>query len=776
MIPLHSNEESEKENNHLEKAANLSSDINEKFEMLLDSMSEGYIETDLSGRVLRCNKVVTDFNNIPKEEMIGKNHNSLFPPERSGIVFEMFSRVYQTGIPSVIKDFVVYKKDGSKAIVEAKICLIRNKSGEPVGFCTITNDITTQRETERALHESEDSYRKILELAPDTIVISRLSDAAYLQVNDMFCIRTQYSREEAIGKTAEELNIYAAPEDMVRLREVLIKKGRADAFETRFRRRDGAVGDVLVSARLIHYQGHDCMLAISKNITDLKEAQNALGQSEKRFRTIFESAEDAIFLKDAKLRYTLVNPSMERLFGIQASEVLGKTDEMVFGKTESLITGTVESEVLTGKIIRQDEQRTCCGLLKQFQTIRVPMSGTDGTITGLYGFSRDMTDTRKLEAQLLQAQKMEAIGTLAGGIAHDFNNILSPLMGYAELLRDDIPGNSPLQNYLNEILRAASRAKDLVQQILTFSRQDDQDIKPVKIGPVVQEALKLLRSTIPKTIEIIEDIDPDCGAVFAHPTQMHQIIMNLATNAYHAMEETPGMLKVQLKQVRLDSDHWAFPELAPGEYVQLCVADSGVGIKKQDMDKIFDPYFTTKEHTKGTGLGLSVVQGIVKKLKGLIHVYSEPGKGTEVHVYLSLADRFSSNLETSQTLPVSGGSENILLVDDEDTIVKLQRNILERLGYRVSVYTRSMEALEAFRKNPAFFDLIVTDMTMPVMTGARLAAEIRRIRPDIPVILCTGFSDQVNEEKCRSMGIQGYILKPIIRTEFTRMIRRLLDQ
>lgn len=385
-------------------------------------------------------------------------------------------------------------------------------------------------------------------------------------------------------------------------------------------------------------------------------------------------------------------------------------------------------------------------------------------------------EKKLLDAQLQQSKKMEAIGTLAGGIAHDFNNILCPIIGYSEILKDDVPDDSHLQKYINRIFDSAMRAKDLAEQILTFSRQEGQDTKPLKLQPIIKEALKLLRSSIPSTIDIHKDIDPDCGVVTANLTKIHQIVMNLATNAYHAMEETGGSLKVHLKQVRLGADQSVSPDLMPGEYALLKVSDTGVGIEKDIMDKIFDPYFTTKDTQKGTGLGLSIVQGIVKGYNGGIRIFSQPGKGTEIQVYLPIIDREINDNNTTRSESVQGGSERILLVDDEVDIVKMEKEVLERLGYRVATCTTGVEALEVFKKNPDSFDLIMTDMSMPGMTGDQLAMEIKNSHPKMPVIICTGFNDRINEEKCRAMGIQGYVRKPMIRRKMAKIIRSILDK
>jgi len=401
-----------------------------------------------------------------------------------------------------------------------------------------------------------------------------------------------------------------------------------------------------------------------------------------------------------------------------------------------------------------------------------------GKLISLVGVIADITKQKALEDQLRQAQRLESIGTLAGGIAHDFNNILYPLLGFAELLKEDLPTDSPLQEHIDEILRATLRSKDLVKQILVFSRKGDQDKKPIKLHPIVKEALKLLRSSIPTTIDIQQDIDSDCGVVIADPTQIHQIVMNLATNAYHAMEVTGGRLKVSLKQVELvpKANPSVIQALTPGKYALLTVTDTGAGIEKAILDKIFEPYFTTKGVGKGTGLGLSVVQGIAKTHKGDILIDSTPGKGTKVCVYLPIMERTAENKGIEDTETLLGGTEKILLIDDETPIIRVEQHMLEKQGYQVTSRMSSLEALTIFKADPTAFDLILTDMTMPNMTGIQLAEKLISIRPDIPIILCTGYNEKITEEKAKSIGIKRFLMKPVDKSEMARMVRKVLDE
>jgi signal transduction histidine kinase/ActR/RegA family two-component response regulator len=380
------------------------------------------------------------------------------------------------------------------------------------------------------------------------------------------------------------------------------------------------------------------------------------------------------------------------------------------------------------------------------------------------------------ERQLQQVMKLQAIGTLAGGIAHDFNNILFPIVGYTELTMDDIPKDSQARQNLEEILKATNRAKELVQQILTFSRQNCQERKPLKVQSLIKEAVKLLRATIPSSIEIECNIDEFCGLIKGDPTQIHQIIMNLCTNAYHAMQETGGKLEVSLKETNISYEQSVERVgMKVGKHVELVVKDSGHGMDQQVIERIFEPYYTAKKQGKGTGLGLSVIHGIVKNHGGDITVSSQPGKGSSFKVYLPIIDEVEEEIQTDDPLIEINGKERILLIDDEQQIIDIERQILERLGYTVTSKTDSQEALEEFAAQPDHFDLVITDMTMPKMTGDQLAQRMMDIKPQIPVILCTGFNEAISEEKALAMGIDKFVMKPVVKDELASTIRTVLD-
>jgi CheY-like chemotaxis protein/anti-sigma regulatory factor (Ser/Thr protein kinase) len=373
--------------------------------------------------------------------------------------------------------------------------------------------------------------------------------------------------------------------------------------------------------------------------------------------------------------------------------------------------------------------------------------------------------------QLLQAQKMEAIGSLAGGIAHDFNNILSAIIGYTELsmLSDGAP-----VDYLQEVLKAANRAKDLVRQILSFSRQTDEERMPIQVGMVVKEVVKFLRASIPATIDLKCHIDEKAGSVLANSVELHQILMNLCTNAVHAIGGQPGAVEIHVQRVEIGArDRKAFLDLDTGFYVELAVKDTGQGIRPEIMERIFDPYFTTKEKGVGTGLGLAVVHGIVKKSNGTIRVESQPGRGSTFYIYLPQIEMRSKLLPNPSLAPL-GGSGKILFVDDEKMIADIGEKILKRLGYDVVSRTSPIEALELFKAKPRGFDLVISDQTMPGMTGDGLARELMRINPQIPVILCTGYSQLIDPEKAKEKGIKALVMKPILITEMDAAIRTAL--
>jgi len=516
------------------------------------------------------------------------------------------------------------------------------------------------------------------------------------------------------------------------------------------------------------------------------QAEESLRQSEKKYRNFFQASKDTVYITSGDGKFLDLNDSGFELFGIK------KKDLHKINIARDIYVDPAD-RVALAEILDREGYVTSYGLnLKKMDGTAFPATITTvtvkdagGNVTECQGIIRDESERRHLESQLQQAQKMEAVGTLAGGIAHDFNNILAAIIGFTEIASLQITEDDKAKESLKEVLKAGYRARDLVNQILAFSRQSEQELKPVQASFIVKEALELLRASLPTTIDIRRNIKIPVGQdiVNADPTQIHQVLMNLCTNAAHAMREEGGVLEVNLRNVDFglgvgdfkDEESRSKTRLSPGPYLRLTVSDTGSGMAPDVKERIFDPYFTNKEKGEGTGMGLSVVYGIVKDHGGAITVFSEPGKGTTFHVYLPLIEKaVEPKKETVESLPT--GHERILFIDDERTLVNLGKQTLERLGYEVVTKTSSLEALELFRTKPAQFDLVITDMTMPQMTGDKLAKEMMAIRPDIPIILCTGFSERITEEKAKGMGIREFVMKPFVMTELAKLIRKVLDQ
>ncbi len=536
----------------------------------------------------------------------------------------------------------------------------------------------------------------------------------------------------------------------------------------------------LLSTTPLKVREEPLVLISIMDITRRKQAEESLRESEERFKMLFSNVPVPYQSLDGEGNFLEVNPAWLATLGYGTEEVIGRnfSDFILPEWREHFRTQFPKFKTL-GEVMGVEFEM----LKKNGETVLASFTGKIGhdaeahfrqthcIFQDITAQRRAQSDMAKLEERLQQAQKMEAIGTLAGGIAHDFNNMLFPLVGFAEMLKEDLPPDSPLQENVNEILHAAFRSRELVQQILAFSRKAERKDKPVRLQSIVKEAIKLLRASIPTTIGIEQRIDGDCPLVIADPTHVHQIVMNLATNAYHAMEEKGGVLSIMLEAVRLESD----PALPAGHYAHLRVADTGMGMTKEILSRVFDPYFTTKRDGKGTGLGLSVVHGIVVSYHGDVRIDSEPGLGTEVHVYLPLVEKKIVKEALAAAEHVRGGTERILLVDDEEAIVRMEQQMLSRLGYQVTVRTSSIEALVAFKAHSDSFDLLLTDMTMPTMTGIQLAAAVKAIRPDVPVIICTGFSEQLDKAKCDSFGIAGYLMKPVASRAVAEAVRKALD-
>ena len=515
------------------------------------------------------------------------------------------------------------------------------------------------------------------------------------------------------------------------------------------------------------------ILGVVQDTTERRTAE----EERIRLYAAVEQVTELITMTDIEGRIVYVNKAFENITGYSQREVLGKTHAILkSGRHDEQFYSELWDTILAGKpwsahLVNKRKN----GELYDEEAAITPLRDPDGQIINFVAVKRDVTEERRMQQHLRQAQKMEAIGTLAGGIAHDFNNILFAIQGYSEMVAETLRDNEIGTEDIEEVMRATNRATDLVQQILTFSRQTEKQFVRVRLSSIVKEVLKLLRATLPSNIEINQQIKAATAHVMADPTQVHQILMNLCTNAWHAMADHGGEMNVSLRAIDLtETNKIEMIDLAEGEYLLLSVSDTGSGIPREIRDKIFEPFFTTKDFGEGTGMGLSVVHGIVTSMGGAITVYSELGRGTTFNVYLP---RLATEAEEEETgkKPSIEGNERIMLVDDEKQLLEMLKRRLTRLGYRVTAFSHPRSALDEFTSRPDDYDLVITDMTLPYLTGDELSRLLLSIRPELPIIICTGFNHKLSREVAFEIGIKDYLDKPVTVDVLGTSIRRLLD-
>ncbi len=502
-------------------------------------------------------------------------------------------------------------------------------------------------------------------------------------------------------------------------------------------------------------------------------------KSKDNYRIMVENAIEAIFIIQ-NFTFKFANPMAEKISGYSAKElrkiqfidiihpedrklVIARHLKRLRGKQ---FTGTYQFRIIT---------KTGSVLWVILNEVKINWEQKPATLNYL----TDITHIKYLEEQLLQSQKMEAIGTLSSGIAHDFNNILFPIIGYAEITQNDFATDEIIQDNMQQIIKAANRAKNLIQQILSFSKTDHTLHRPVDLKPIIKEVLQVIRATIPATIKIETHLADNCGLILGDQIQIHQLVINLCTNAFQSMEKQGGILTVSMQKIDIQPNT-ALMIISPqnaGPYIQLSITDTGHGMDQKIKQKIFDPYFTTKKKNKGAGIGLSVAHNIINNHQGFITVESEPGQGSTFNVFFPENDQSRpAALPLDEQAPALTGTERVLLIDDEKQIVEMEKHMLEHFGYKVICYMDSIKALEDFKQHPDHYDLVITDQIMPNMTGSELAQKMIKIRPDIPVILCTGFSNVINREKALSLGIKEFLLKPFAIKKMAGIIRKVLDQ
>jgi PAS domain S-box-containing protein len=676
--------------------------------------------------------------------------------------------------------------------------LQRAKKAEPYGYLVKPFDGRELQATiENALHkhamemqlkESEERFRALFNAMTEGVALHKIIndsrgkpvDYVILDVNPAFQSHTGISVRAALGRRATE--VYGTEQaPYLDIYGRVAATGESTRFDTYF----AELHKYFSISAFSPCKGQ--FATVFSDITERKEGEEQVAKHHQELQQVLDSVVAQIWYLDTEGRVVNCNRTAEKATGIASQQARGHTmgsllptwddpdrshqESLTVARTGQPRLGAIESFKVDGQV-------------RWASVDRIPWQDAKGNLIGVLLFIYDITDFKRaeeeqerLEGQLRQAQKMEAIGTLAGGIAHDFNNILGIIIGYAELAESTLADRSEEKENIEGALRACERARDLVKQILVFSRMESKvERLPLDLGSVIKETLKFLRASLPATLEIRQNISSDSLLALANEIQMHQLLTSLCTNAAHAMEETGGVLEVSVTDVNIDHDAGPrLSDLKPGPYIRLTVGDTGQGMDSWTQERIFDPYFTTKEVGKGSGLGLAVVQGIVKRHEGAITVHSETGKGTTVDVYLPRIESQEAT-EGQMEKPLPRGTERILFVDDDEVLAEIGKMRLQFLGYEVEATTSSIEALELFRAQPTRFDLLIADYTMPQMTGGDLAREMMQVRSDLGVILCTGFNEKISEEKARELGISASVLKPVTMGDLAETVRRVLDK
>lgn len=807
----------------------------EQLRTVFEQAAVGICFSDINGRFLKVNPMLCRMTGYSEDALLGIDFREITHPDDLEDEEVRFGSILDGTISQYSRERRYVCKDGHIAWGNHTVSLVRTPDGKPLNFIGIIEDITPRKKAEEELFKAHEFAQNILETSPNLIYIHDLQKQVNIYAHPRMTTVLGYSPEEVRQKGGRLLESILHPDDFSTVAEHHQRMADCpddQVMEVEYRMMHARGHWITLLSRDMVFardeQGRGIqIIGSAEDITERKKAVEELLRHQKAIslnnrianvfltssgNDIFGDTLDVIletlespfgyfgFIDD---KGSLNCPSMTRkiwkecdipnkrivfpketwggLWGgslINVKTVISnsglKLPEGHIRLSCAMAVPIVHHSELIGQFVVADKEGGY-GPYEKF-LLESAASQTAPILNNLLEKEAQEKEHKKMQARIEQAQKMESIGNLAGGIAHDFNNILTPIIGMSEMLLEDLPADGEENENVREILKAGLRGRNLVQQVLAFSRQSEHRLIPVRIQQILKEVLSLSRSTIPSDIEIHQDIRKNCGLVLADPTQIHQIAMNLITNAFHAVESCGGEISVLLTEMVLGPGDFPGSALEPGRYAKMSVTDTGCGIEPHIMDKLFEPYFTTKEQGKGTGLGLAVVFGIVKEHRGEIKVYSEVGKGSTFNVYLPLMEKEENAGDVQKTEEVRTGHEHILLVDDEEPVVRLEKAILERLGYRISWKTGSTEALGAFKSSPEDFDLIITDMTMPVMTGDHLAGEMIAIRPDIPVILCTGFSERINREKAMSMGIQGFLMKPIIKTEMGHMVRNVLDK
>ncbi|MBN1163152.1 MAG: PAS domain S-box protein [Candidatus Krumholzibacteriota bacterium] len=750
-----------------------------KFRSLYDAMLEG---VGLHELIYDDSREAIDFRPLD----VNPRYEEILGLKKEDIINRPASEIFGSGKPPHLDTFVEVARTGKSIRFETYFEPMKKhfsisafSPGQDL-FMVVFEDITERKQAEEALELERAQLISIFDNIDEAVYVTDPHTYEILYVNQ--ALKEAFHKELVGGICYREFQGLDSPCEFC-TNEVILKQKPAPYW---WEYHNPTLGrDFAILDRIIKWpDGRDVRFELAIDITDRKRAEEALRESEECFSLFMDYFPGVAFMNNSEGSVVYGNQGVCDFLGCAPEEFTGKRIEELTDPELAARIREQDRKVLSeGNPVEIEEIIHTPSGARHWLTHKFPIHRKDGT-TLVGGLSMEITDRRraeeeraKLEKQLRHAQKLETIGTLAGGIAHDFNNILTPIIGYSDMALSSLAPPDPLHEDLKNVLNGAHRAKELVQQILTFSRQMEQEHKPLYLHLIVKEAVQLLRPTIPATIEIRQRIDTACERILADPTQMHQVIVNLCANSFHAMEEKGGVITIELKQVEVDALTAQFrPHLEQKEYVRLSVSDTGRGMDEATMDRIFEPFFTTKTVDKGTGLGLSVVHGIVRSHRGDILVESEPGKGSTFQVYLPIFEATVPDKEPKEIDAIPGGREHILVVDDEKTVATMLRRMLERFGYTVDARHNSVDALKAFRKQPERYDLVITDLTMPNITGLDLAKELHRIRPSVPVIIMTGYGENIGGDILEHYGINEIIGKPIELRKFAAAIRKVMDK
>ena len=716
----------------------------------------------------------------PKDEELGLNLGAAMFIAKSGELktfWQAVEPILKNGVSRDSGSCRILPEDERQNLQQYNERLIRKLETKMVQLQdtqkALQEEISRGKQLEKALKASEKQFRAFVENSVDGVLVTDAETYRMVYANPAICNLLGYTQQEMAEMTVAQIYPVQELETVEKQFEDLAKGRKPMARTVPCRRKDGTTVYADIAAKPFELDSRYFVVGFFRDVTDRMKVE----EERRRLAEVVTHSPNIVMIMDTQRRIQYVNPAFEQITGFSATEVLGRTPDMLengmhdpsfFRQMWTTIRmGNQWSGRITNK--RRD------GRPYHLEADIIPVRGHDGRIKNYTVIMRDITHEEDMAAQLRQAQKMEAIGTLAGGIAHDFNNILTALLGFSELGLMSCDNGSRIHEHFAAIYDAGMRAKDLVTQILTFSRTNEECRRPISLHTILKEALKLLRSTLPTTIAFKTNICRDNIYVMADATAIHQIVMNLCTNAAHAMQKQGGTLTVKLEKVDLSAKETAaFPHIKPGPHLKLSIGDTGHGMTRDILDHIFDPYFTTKEKGEGTGLGLSVVHGIVQNHGGMITVTSEPDKGSTFDVLFPVV-AVRCKTAKPRAEQACRGSERILFVDDETPLVRLAQQMLTSLGYRVTSYTDSREALADFEASPEKYDLVISDMTMPHLTGQDLARHMLALRPDIPFILCTGYSNKLDLEQMEKAGIKSVLKKPFSLATISKQIRVLFD-